>query len=157
MMDPEQGWNVLRHIGRCLVWIRFRKAGYTGRNIQIGGTRWMRASVVPCVFGEVTLRLLNSPRRCSRSAGLASGRKRKLRFRSGASTLPERLLSAAPPAAAKPPRCTLLQLRGTIRSVVTIEDPVEYRIDGVTQLEVHERNLSFTDGLRRSSASTRTV
>ena len=35
------------------------------------------------------------------------------------------------------------------RSIVTIEDPVEYVLDGVTQLQVHERQgLTYTEGVK---------
>ena len=46
--------------------------------------------------------------------------------------------------------CALLhELKMTDRCVVTIEDPVEYQIDGVTQMQVDERHgLTFAEGLR---------
>jgi type II secretory ATPase GspE/PulE/Tfp pilus assembly ATPase PilB-like protein len=43
----------------------------------------------------------------------------------------------------------LHEMRLQERSVVTIEDPVEYQIDGITQIQVdRRRGLTFGDGLR---------
>jgi type II secretory ATPase GspE/PulE/Tfp pilus assembly ATPase PilB-like protein len=43
----------------------------------------------------------------------------------------------------------LRALAAPTRSLITIEDPIEYRLDGVTQVEVHpSRGLSFARGLR---------
>ncbi|MEI2638286.1 MAG: GspE/PulE family protein [Microthrixaceae bacterium] len=43
---------------------------------------------------------------------------------------------------------TLLEINDPTRNVVTIEDPVEYQFDGVSQMPVSETGTSFADGLR---------
>lgn len=43
----------------------------------------------------------------------------------------------------------LQELRPTNKSIVTIEDPVEYVVDGITQIQVNERQgLTFAEGAR---------
>jgi type IV pilus assembly protein PilB len=43
----------------------------------------------------------------------------------------------------------LNQLNVSERNIITIEDPVEYEVDGITQIQVNTRaGLSFTNGLR---------
>lgn len=39
----------------------------------------------------------------------------------------------------------LIKLR---KNIITIEDPVEYVVKGVRQIQVHEKNFTFADGLR---------
>tara|TARA_B100000676_G_C18090063_1_gene858794 strand:+ start:5212 stop:6483 length:1272 start_codon:yes stop_codon:yes gene_type:complete len=156
MMDPELGWNVLRHIKAMfgLAPVPSVRPASTGRNIQIGGTSMdVRASVVPCVFGEkVTLRLLNLPAQVQQVGRLGLGPEAEAQIQEWSEHVSGTFIVCGPTGSGKTTTLYALlhELRGTIRSVVTIEDPVEYRIDGVTQLEVHERNLSFTDGLRAS-------
>jgi type IV pilus assembly protein PilB len=41
------------------------------------------------------------------------------------------------------------QLNGVEKNIITIEDPVEYRIEGINQMQVHRKaNMTFANGLR---------
>ena len=45
---------------------------------------------------------------------------------------------------------TLAELNSSERNIVTIEDPAEYRINGISQVAVNEKaGLTFASGLRR--------
>jgi type IV pilus assembly protein PilB len=43
---------------------------------------------------------------------------------------------------------TLTEINDPTRNVVTIEDPVEYQFDGISQMPVSDTGMSFADGLR---------
>jgi type IV pilus assembly protein PilB len=43
---------------------------------------------------------------------------------------------------------TLTEVNDPTRNVVTIEDPVEYQFDGISQMPVSDTGMSFADGLR---------
>jgi type IV pilus assembly protein PilB len=43
---------------------------------------------------------------------------------------------------------TLTEINDPTRNVVTIEDPVEYQFDGISQMQVSATGMSFADGLR---------
>jgi type IV pilus assembly protein PilB len=43
---------------------------------------------------------------------------------------------------------TLTEINDPTRNVVTIEDPVEYQFDGISQMQVSSTGMSFADGLR---------
>jgi type IV pilus assembly protein PilB len=43
---------------------------------------------------------------------------------------------------------TLTEVNDPTRNVVTIEDPVEYQFDGISQMPVTDTGMSFADGLR---------
>ncbi|MEJ7712348.1 MAG: ATPase, T2SS/T4P/T4SS family [Pyrinomonadaceae bacterium] len=59
--------------------------------------------------------------------------------------------SPARPVQAKPPRSTraLNEIRNEEDKIITIEDPVEYQLHGITQIPVNEKKgLTFARGLR---------
>ena len=59
--------------------------------------------------------------------------------------------SPARPAAARPPRCTRRSPSSTPsdRKIITVEDPVEYRLPGINQVQVNEKiDLTFARVLR---------
>ncbi len=43
---------------------------------------------------------------------------------------------------------TLTEINDPTRNVVTIEDPVEYQFDGISQMQVSDTGMTFADGLR---------
>ncbi len=112
----------------------------------------VRVSVLPTRFGEaVNLRLLNS-----RSAlmtldelGLS---KPQLRCIEELTSQPHGMvLFAGPTGSGKTTSlyATLARLNDESRKIITIEDPVEYQIRGITQLQVHpEIGFTFSSGLR---------
>jgi type IV pilus assembly protein PilB len=110
-------------------------------------------SVVPCVFGEKAVlkildksifkRTLSQLGLCPRDLAVFNDRIRK----------PGGLIVAAGPAGSGTTTtlyAALQALRHESRSIVTIEDPVEHRIDGATQVQVNGKtNLTF-DALLQS-------
>ncbi|MEM7408131.1 MAG: GspE/PulE family protein [Pseudomonadota bacterium] len=156
MLESGTGWSVLRHIKAMfgLDPVPAVRPASTGRQLIINGAPMdIRASVAPCVFGEkVTLRLLNLPQQIQQIGRLGMEGDAEAQIHEWSEQVAGTFIVCGPTGSGKTTTLYALlhELRGTNRSVVTIEDPVEYRIDGITQLEVHERNLSFTEGLRAS-------
>lgn len=156
MMDSEPGWAVLRHIKAMfgLDPVPSVRPASTGRQLMINGSQLdVRASVAPCVFGEkVTLRILNLPQQIQQIGRLGMEPDAEAQIQDWSEQVTGTFIVCGPTGSGKTTTLYALlhELRATNRSVITIEDPVEYRIDGITQLEVHERNLSFTEGLRAS-------
>jgi len=112
----------------------------------------LRVTVVPCVGGtKVAIRLLD----CSTvlrdlgSLGLAADQRERL---SGwIDTLNGMVLVTGPTASGKTTTLysILHELSEEYRHVVTIEDPVEYAIDGINQMQVdHRHGLDFSEGVR---------
>ncbi len=112
----------------------------------------LRLACAPCIAGEsLAIRLL-SPQRLKRTVedlGLCEPERCPIeQWLAGSAGM---LLATGPTGSGKTTTlCALLhELKMTDRSVVTIEDPVEYQIDGVTQMQVDERHgLTFAEGLR---------
>ena len=112
----------------------------------------LRLACAPCVAGEnLAIRLL-SPQRLRRTVedlGLCEPERCPIeKWLAGSAGM---LLAAGPTGSGKTTTlCALLhELKMTDRRVVTIEDPVEYQIDGVAQMQVDERHgLTFAEGLR---------
>lgn len=112
----------------------------------------LRITTIPCLTGEkVVLRLLDPQRVHHRveDLGLAERKLRKLQQWIADTT--GMFLVTGPTGAGKTTTLyTLLrELNTTHRSVVSIEDPVEYELPGITQIQVDERHgLTFAAGLR---------
>jgi general secretion pathway protein E len=112
----------------------------------------LRLACAPCIAGEnLAIRLL-SPQRLKRTVedlGLCQPEREPIEQWLAASA--GMLLASGPTGSGKTTTlCALLhELKMTDRCVVTIEDPVEYQIDGVAQMQVDERHgLTFAEGLR---------
>jgi type II secretory ATPase GspE/PulE/Tfp pilus assembly ATPase PilB-like protein len=112
----------------------------------------LRLACAPCIAGEnLAIRLL-SPQRLKRTVedlGLCEPERCPIeQWLTGSAGM---LLATGPTGSGKTTTlCALLhELKMTDRCVVTIEDPVEYQIDGVAQMQVDERHgLTFAEGLR---------
>jgi general secretion pathway protein E len=112
----------------------------------------LRLACAPCVAGEnMVIRILN-PRRIQRHVedlGLCEPERYPIhQWLAGSGGM---LLVTGPTGSGKTTTlCALLhELKMTDRCVVTIEDPVEYQIDGVAQMQVDEKHgFSFAQGLR---------
>ncbi len=112
----------------------------------------LRLACAPCVAGEnLAIRLLSKQRlkRTVKDLGLSDAERAPIeKWLAGSSGM---LLATGPTGSGKTTTlCALLhELKLTDRRVVTIEDPVEYQIDGVSQMQVDERHgLTFAEGLR---------
>lgn len=122
------------------------KVHESGRDIDL------RVSTLPTITGEkVVLRILDKKSIILDIQGLG--------FVSGNLTLYRRLYSQAygmllitgPTGSGKTTTLysTLTQISIPSKNVITVEDPVEYRLDGVNQVQVnHKAGLNFANGLR---------
>ncbi|MDA8909165.1 MAG: GspE/PulE family protein [Verrucomicrobiales bacterium] len=112
----------------------------------------MRVTLVPCISGpKIAIRILDreTTRKTIHELGLPSCSLSGLQ--EWITSLNGMFLVTGPTASGK--TTTLYAILNEIieesRHVVTIEDPVEYEIDGVNQIQVDERhNLEFADGIK---------
>ncbi len=112
----------------------------------------IRVTVVPSVTGEkIAIRLLD-PIRVRQSIGdLGLDSLSEQSLKAYLRSVNGLFLVTGPTGSGK---TTLLyallhELRASTRSIVTIEDPVEYQIDGITQIQVNERHgLTFAEGIK---------
>jgi type II secretory ATPase GspE/PulE/Tfp pilus assembly ATPase PilB-like protein/ActR/RegA family two-component response regulator len=119
---------------------------YRGRSIDV------RVSTLPTQYGEkVVLRLLERTKSIQTLEGLGlTGR--NLKVVTEALQSPQGLiLTTGPTGSGK--SSTLQVAIGTLRTgednIITVEDPIEYRIPGVTQVQINERaNFTFPSALR---------
>ncbi|NPB06017.1 MAG: type II secretion system ATPase GspE [Aquificae bacterium] len=120
---------------------------------RIGGKDYdVRVSVVPTVFGErVVMRLLEKTGSLLtlRELGLSEEDEQKVR------RLAEKpygiVLVTGPTGAGKSTTlyAMLLHLKSPKKNIITIEDPVEYQIKGISQMQVNPKvGLTFARGLR---------
>ena len=110
-----------------------------------------RVSIVPTVHGEKTvLRLLDKTKSLIGLSDLGFTDDVAERFRNIVSAPLGMLLCTGPTGSGKTTTlyATLTELRDPTKNIVTIEDPVEYQFDGITQMPVTGTGLSFADGLR---------
>lgn len=122
------------------------KIRHEGREIDL------RVSILPSVYGEgVVLRILDKSSVLLRLTDLGMDETTYDRFRSLIARPHGIILVTGPTGSGK--TTTLYSALNTIVSdqikVITVEDPVEYRLKGVNQIQVHpEIGLTFAAGLR---------
>jgi general secretion pathway protein E/type IV pilus assembly protein PilB len=122
------------------------KIRHEGRDIDI------RVSVLPSVYGEgVVLRILDKSSVLLRLTDLGMDETTYDRFQSLITRPHGIILVTGPTGSGK--TTTLYSALNTIVSdqikVITVEDPVEYRLNGVNQIQVHPHiGLTFAAGLR---------
>ena len=112
----------------------------------------LRVTTIPAAGGEkMAIRLLD-PQKAGQqldSIGLAGDHYQKIqRWSENADGL---FLTVGPTGSGKTTTlyALLQRFRETARSVITVEDPVEFRLDGVSQIQVNERHdLTFANALR---------
>lgn len=111
----------------------------------------IRVSIIPSFYGEsIVLRLLPKERKRNTLADLGFKEEDEVRIRRELAKTSGMILVTGPTGSGKTTTLyTLLQhLRQDI-AIVTIEDPIEYAIDNVRQIQVNTRTgLSFANGLR---------
>jgi len=122
------------------------KTRIAGREIDI------RVSSVPTLYGEsVVLRLLD---RSAMNYGLAEigMLSNVLRKMERIITLPHGMILATGPTGSGKTTTLYAALRAAYsveKKILTIEDPIEYQLDGVNQIQVHPQiGLTFSNGLR---------
>lgn len=125
-----------------------------GRTLITHGGRKidMRASSVPSVLGEkIVLRLLDQSRERQRVEGLGFDAGQRALLTAAAKMSGGMFLITGPTGSGKSTTLySLLELMNEPEvNIITIEDPVEYTIDGITQIQVNEKNgVTFPSLLR---------
>ncbi len=117
-----------------------------GRHVDV------RVVTLPTVHGEsVVLRILDKDNIRLDLQQLGMQRAELSRFRHAFQKPHGAVLVTGPTGSGKSTSlyAALSELNNPEKSIVTIEDPVEYQLDGITQLQIHPRaGLSFATGLR---------
>lgn len=112
----------------------------------------VRVSIVPIVAGEkVVLRLLTSHYRQFGLTDLGMDKETLERVKKGFEKPYGMILSTGPTGSGKTTTIySILKILNTReKNIATIEDPVEYQIEGVNQIQVNPKtNLTFAEGLR---------
>lgn len=112
----------------------------------------LRVTTMPSVAGEkIAIRILD-PQRANQQLGSIGLNPQHLdRLEKWAENPDGLFLTVGPTGSGKTTTlyALLQQFRLSARSIVTIEDPVEYRLEGLTQVQVNERHdLTFAAALR---------
>lgn len=110
-----------------------------------------RVSVAPTVHGEKTvLRLLDKTKSLISLHDLGMSHDVVERFTHIVSAPLGMLLCTGPTGSGKTTTlyATLNEVRDPTKNIVTIEDPVEYQFEGITQMPVIPNSLTFAHGLR---------
>jgi type IV pilus assembly protein PilB len=112
----------------------------------------IRVSIVPTVNGEkIVLRLLSSKSREFGMADLGINESDLQKLKNGFAKPYGMILSTGPTGSGKTTTiyAVLKILNTRDKNIATIEDPVEYEISGVNQIQVNDKtNLTFAKGLR---------
>lgn len=121
-------------------------------SISDGEEITVRLSMVPTHHGEnAVLRLLSHTTRSHTMRELGMTEANELAVRNALSAPDGLVLLAGPTGSGKTTTLYALmqELQQSERSLISIEDPVEYELKGVTQIPVHVRHgVTFADGLR---------
>jgi len=155
VLSPEHGVRLVRHLkamcgmdlGNPFKPANARKAlEVDGRDVVL------RLASAPSVCGEkLSVRLLDRERLGQRLGDLGLSEEQRRQIEQWLGHVGGMFLVAGPTGSGK--TTTLYSLLHELmlhdRSVITVEDPVEYQIDGITQMQVDRRHgLTFDEGLR---------
>jgi general secretion pathway protein E/type IV pilus assembly protein PilB len=117
-----------------------------GREIDV------RVSIIPMLYGEgVVLRLLDKGRMVFDLASVGMPEDIAPTFNQLIAMPHGIVLVTGPTGSGKTTTLysALNQIRSPTTKIITVEDPVEYHIDGISQIQVHTRiGLTFATGLR---------
>jgi general secretion pathway protein E len=121
--------------------------------VRIGGRHLdIRVSVVPTIFGErVVLRLLEKGGKLLRLEDLGLWEEDLSKLRRLSKKPYGIVLATGPTGAGKSTTlyAIILEVKSPTKNIITIEDPPEYQIEGVSQIQVNPKvGLSFATGLR---------
>ena len=112
----------------------------------------LRVATLPAAFGEnIVMRILDSSKAliAMETLGMLPQALERFRRRSGSRTAP--CLVTGPTGSGKSTSlyAALNMLNTVEKNIITIEDPVEYQLDGITQVQTNPRaGLTFSSGLR---------
>ena len=112
----------------------------------------LRVSTLPTIFGErVVIRLLDRSNRILTLSELGY-MEEDLKKLENMITKPYGLILVTGPTGSGKSTtlyASLLKLKSPRKNIITIEDPIEYQIDGISQIQVNPKiNLTFANGLR---------
>lgn len=117
-----------------------------GRDIDV------RVSIIPMLHGEgIVLRLLDKGRMVFNLSGMGMPAQIYNEFQELIKLPHGILLVTGPTGSGKTTTLysALAEIRDPTLKIITVEDPVEYQLDGISQIQVHSRiGLSFAAGLR---------
>lgn len=117
-----------------------------GRDIDV------RVSIIPMLHGEgIVLRILDKGRMIFRLAEMGMPEQIYKPFHELISLPHGIVLVTGPTGSGKSTTlyAALSEIRSPTTKVITVEDPVEYQLDGISQIQVHSRiGLTFAAGLR---------
>ena len=121
--------------------------------VNLGGQRYdLRISILPTRYGEaINIRILPQSRLIMNLASLGIP-KREVKLISQLITRPHGIILVTGPTGSG--KTTTLytcmhMLKGTERKIITIEDPIEYEMNGIVQMQVHpEIGFTFARALR---------
>jgi len=112
----------------------------------------VRLSTLPTIYGEkIVMRLLNSGQVAVSLDSLGLSPEQRQRFESWIGRPHGMILVTGPTGSGKTTTlyAALNRINTLVRNIVTVEDPVEYRLDLVNQVQVDPKaNLTFASGLR---------
>jgi type IV pilus assembly protein PilB len=112
----------------------------------------VRVVTLPSVHGEsVVLRILDKDSVVMELDKLGMADHERERYERGFGRAHGAVLATGPTGSGKSTTlyAALAQLNTTDRNIITIEDPVEYQLDGITQVQVNPKaGLTFAKGLR---------
>jgi len=116
------------------------------------GLRDLRFSTVPTIYGEnVVIRVLSPDLSKVTFEALGISRSLQEKFSLALSSSSQVFLVTGPTGSGKTSTlyACLLHLRDGTSNLVTIEDPIEYRIQGLNQIQVNPKlDITFAQGLR---------
>jgi type IV pilus assembly protein PilB len=117
-----------------------------GRQVDI------RVVTLPSVHGEsVVLRILDKNSVVMELDKLGMSPEEEERYEAGFTQAYGAVLATGPTGSGKSTTlyAALQQINTTDKNIITIEDPVEYQVEGITQVQVHSKaGLTFATGLR---------
>ena len=112
----------------------------------------MRVSTLPTIFGErVVIRLLDKTNRILTLEELGFSAEDKEKYERIIKKPYGIVIITGPTGSGKTTTlyASLLKLKTPRKNILTIEDPVEYQIDGISQIQVNPKiDLTFANGLR---------
>ncbi len=130
---------------------RIPQDGRVGLNVD-GHQIDIRVVTLPSVHGEsIVMRLLDTSRAQLKLESLGYPETERLRFEKAFSQSHGAVLVTGPTGSGKSTSlyAALSALNTVEKNIITIEDPVEYQLDGITQVQVNPRaGLTFATGLR---------
>jgi len=112
----------------------------------------LRVSTLPTVFGEkVVIRILDKDAANVQLDGVGMSEEELKAFRNAINQPQGMVLLTGPTGSGKTTTlyAALNEIKSERKNIVTVEDPVEYQIEGINQVQVNEKaGLTFAAGLR---------